>query len=344
MRLILLVFCLAFASVCNFANAEGSWSRVLDPHADIKERIDPAIAGQESKDRERQGQEQEERDRRSKEKGARLLEEARGKRLTVTYKHIPASFQASVCADPQQQADCKSYFAGFAHTVDMIFAMNPLTKGVCGDTTDLIYEFMHELRTNPKARELETHMVLFALLARDHSCAKIKNRIQNPLSAGYLMDMCDTGAFGFHACSHYQAGFVGALLFLSEQTAEPILCGGDFQVSSMNVIRLLRNRLLADFRLRREPAVVVMFSDLLADMPCSAPVVMDSPPKEIAQLIAKEEVLNDKCRGGSGDDKGTQKACDERDIIFKKIKAKNWCWGHDGQIDADRVWERCKGR
>lgn len=262
----------------------------------------------------------------------------------ITYKRVPASFEAMVCSDPMQQADCKIYFAGFAHTVDMVFAMNPLTKGLCGDATDLIHEFVHEVEINPKARELETHTVLFALLARDHSCAKIKGRIQNPVSAGYLMDMCNAGDFGFKACSQYQAGFVGALLFLSEQTAETLLCGRDSQVTSMNVTRLLNNRLHADFRLRRDPTVVVMLNELMANMPCSAPVASDLPPKEVAQLIAQEEALNDKCRGGPGDDKATQKACDERDAIFKKIKAKNWCWGNDGQTGADRVWERCKGR
>lgn len=68
----------------------------------------------------------------------------------------------------------------------------------------------------------------------------------------------------------------------------------------------------------------------------------DAPSEEIALLIAEEEKLNDKCRGGSGDDKATQRVCDERDLLYDKIKAKNWCWGHDGQVGAGRVWEPCK--
>lgn len=72
-------------------------------------------------------------------------------------------------------------------------------------------------------------------------------------------------------------------------------------------------------------------------------VLMESvPPTEVALLIAKEEKLNDKCRGGSGDDPATAKACDEREAVLAEIKAKNWCWGNDGQVGADRVWERCK--
>ena len=66
------------------------------------------------------------------------------------------------------------------------------------------------------------------------------------------------------------------------------------------------------------------------------------PPTEVALLIGKEESLNDKCRGGSGDDPATARACDEREAILAEIKAKNWCWGNDGQVGADRVWERCK--
>lgn len=72
------------------------------------------------------------------------------------------------------------------------------------------------------------------------------------------------------------------------------------------------------------------------------PAPSDLPPKDVALLIAKAEALNDKCRGGSGDDPATEKVCGERDIIFRKIKAKNWCWGHDGQVGADRTWERCR--
>ena len=272
----------------------------------------------------------------------RELQESRGKPLTATYRHIPANIQAMACSDPVQQADCKIYFAGFAHTVDMMFAINPSTKGVCGDAADLIHEFVHEVRTNPKAREAETHMVLLALLARDHNCAKIKGRIQNPVSAGYLIDMCHAGGLGFNVCSQYQAGFISALLFLSEQTAEPILCGDSRLVDG--VANMLNDRLQANFRLRRDPAVAVMLSELMANMPCSIPIASNSPPRDVALLIAQAETLNDRCRGGSGDDPATGKACGERDAIFRKVKAKNWCWGHDDQIGADRTWERCRGK
>lgn len=67
-----------------------------------------------------------------------------------------------------------------------------------------------------------------------------------------------------------------------------------------------------------------------------------SPPEDVALLMVKVDTLNDKCRGGSGDDPATARACDEREAALAEIKAKNWCWGNDGQVGADRVWERCK--
>jgi Surface-adhesin protein E len=69
-----------------------------------------------------------------------------------------------------------------------------------------------------------------------------------------------------------------------------------------------------------------------------------SPPEDVARLMDQEAVLNDKCRDGVGDadDKATQKVCEARDIILGEIKTKGWCWGHDGQIGADRNWEPCQ--
>jgi hypothetical protein len=75
-------------------------------------------------------------------------------------------------------------------------------------------------------------------------------------------------------------------------------------------------------------------------------IVHDSctQPEDVAILIAQEDALNDKCRDGLGDEKATLKACDERDMLYEKIKAKNWCWGHDGQVETDKAWERCESK
>lgn len=265
----------------------------------------------------------------------------------ATYRRIPANVEALVCSDPEQQADCKVYFDGFAHTLDLIFATDPkgdVGDGLCGDISDLIYEFVHEVQTNPKARSAETHTVLTTVLVRDHNCTKIKGRIQNNVSAGELIDMCHAGDAGFNLCSQYQAGFLSAVLFVSELTQKPTLCGDQRLIDPVIVSRMLNEGLQANFRLRRDPAVAVMLNELKVNMPCPTPISSNSPPQDVAQLMAQEEMLNDKCRGGSGDNKATPKACDERDVILKKIKAANWCWGHDGQIGADRAWERCQSK
>jgi hypothetical protein len=65
------------------------------------------------------------------------------------------------------------------------------------------------------------------------------------------------------------------------------------------------------------------------------------PPKDVAQLISSERKLNDKCRGDSGDDPATQKACDQRDALDKKLKSRGWCYGRPDQIEADKTWQPC---
>ena len=59
-------------------------------------------------------------------------------------------------------------------------------------------------------------------------------------------------------------------------------------------------------------------------------------------LIGKETKLNDDCRGGSGDDPQTMKACEKRDAIVEELAKKGWCYGHEGQIGAEKIWEKCK--
>jgi hypothetical protein len=274
-KLLIVCVILVFA---NAAQAGGILSRILDPQADVREKIDQTRAEQEARDRERQARgdeerdrlarEQEEHNRQAHEQAAREIQEARGKSLTVTYKRIPAHLQALACSDPEQQIDCKFYLAGFADTVSMMYAMNSKTNGICGDTRDLVHEFIQEVRTSPKARDAETHLLLFALLTKNHSCAKIKGLAQSNFSAGDLIDTCKTGNLGFNLCSQYQTGFISALLFLSEQTAMLILCGDQRLINSASLSNMLNDRLQANFKLRRDPAVTVMLNELMANMPC----------------------------------------------------------------------------
>jgi hypothetical protein len=67
------------------------------------------------------------------------------------------------------------------------------------------------------------------------------------------------------------------------------------------------------------------------------------PPDGVAKLITREDDLNDKCRGGSGDNPSTQAICDERDRLFSSIRAKGWCWGPDDQPESQKKWMPCAG-
>lgn len=50
---------------------------------------------------------------------------------------------------------------------------------------------------------------------------------------------------------------------------------------------------------------------------------------DAVQLMHRYEALNDKCRGGSGDDPNTTRACDAREALLPKIEGVV-CFTHDG--------------
>jgi len=250
---------------------------------------------------------------------------------STSFAGTSAERQALQCSNPDEQAECKMYYAGFAYTVDIRFK-----EHLCGNVDDLLYEFENEVRINPAVRKQKGGMVLFSILAKNHSCEKVKGRIQNRMTAGNLIDMCHAGDIGFNLCTYYMAGFTDALAIESKLTEKAILCGDARIMERANVARMLNDKLHDNFRLRRDSAVEVMFNDLVTEMPCS------TVPQDVAQLMAQEEKLNDRCRGGSGDDNATQKACDVRDDLLRKLQSKNWCWGHEEQIGAERTWEPCR--
>lgn len=66
-------------------------------------------------------------------------------------------------------------------------------------------------------------------------------------------------------------------------------------------------------------------------------------PAHIQQLIAQWDDLNDRCRGGSGDEQATWASCDQRSKIDQQLEAQGWCYGHEPQAMADRDWEPCRG-
>ncbi len=59
------------------------------------------------------------------------------------------------------------------------------------------------------------------------------------------------------------------------------------------------------------------------------------------KLIKRADELNESCRGGSGDEEKTMRACDVRDKLMQDMEAKNICWGPQSAIGADQRWMRC---
>lgn len=71
-------------------------------------------------------------------------------------------------------------------------------------------------------------------------------------------------------------------------------------------------------------------------------VDQNQPPPEVDKNISIADVLNDKCRGGSGDDPKTMEYCEQRDALIEEINKQGWCYGHEPQAMYERKWEVCR--
>lgn len=82
--------------------------------------------------------------------------------------------------------------------------------------------------------------------------------------------------------------------------------------------------------------VVFLFS--VSSFSCAAGESDSPKDPAIKALLDKEQLLNEKCRGGFGDSLETKKYCKEKERTVSALKNKGWCWGYPGQIEADKVW------
>lgn len=78
-----------------------------------------------------------------------------------------------------------------------------------------------------------------------------------------------------------------------------------------------------------------------APVPATSLTPTSATPARPAALIAEEERENEACRGGSGDDIATMRACNRRQVVMKKLQDSGWCWG-GADIEADKRFIPCK--
>ena len=66
-------------------------------------------------------------------------------------------------------------------------------------------------------------------------------------------------------------------------------------------------------------------------------------PRQVRSLLQRADIENDHCRGNSGDDPETLRACNRRWVVMVRLEHLGWCWGSErgNASSADDHWLRC---
>jgi hypothetical protein len=64
-------------------------------------------------------------------------------------------------------------------------------------------------------------------------------------------------------------------------------------------------------------------------------------PRPVQRLLQRAEIENGECRGASGDNPDTLRACNRRDRIGAELERRGWCWDSVEGIGAYDHWMRC---
>lgn len=59
-------------------------------------------------------------------------------------------------------------------------------------------------------------------------------------------------------------------------------------------------------------------------------------------LIDQWRIQNTLCRGGSGDQPDTQRACEKRQEIGRALDNLDWCYGTKDQMAYQMQWHQCR--
>jgi hypothetical protein len=69
--------------------------------------------------------------------------------------------------------------------------------------------------------------------------------------------------------------------------------------------------------------------------------VLRGQAADAAGALARWQELNGRCRGGSGNDEETWRACDLREYIYPALVSGGWCYGREGDAGYQMEWHRC---
>lgn len=78
---------------------------------------------------------------------------------------------------------------------------------------------------------------------------------------------------------------------------------------------------------------------IVIQAPTSMPESSEEVGRPLPAIVRKAIKLDEECRGGQHDPNDA--TCVARDRSFDQAKEAGWCYGRDGDTEADRVWRTC---
>lgn len=104
---------------------------------------------------------------------------------------------------------------------------------------------------------------------------------------------------------------------------------------------VLHRRGLFGWRLTRIELPKALLSGPAGVTPEAAAPTPAAPAGEPTALLARWADENEACRGGSGDDPATDKACVARNATDAELKQAGWCYGENAAYGYQSEWRPC---
>jgi hypothetical protein len=78
---------------------------------------------------------------------------------------------------------------------------------------------------------------------------------------------------------------------------------------------------------------------IVIEAPSSKPDKFSAVASPLPAIVQRTMQLDEECRGGQHDPDDA--SCVARDRSFDQAKEAGWCYGRDGDTEAERVWHPC---